>query len=155
MATVSLKKEEKNLLIGQLVGLGIVLLLLLAWTIYIFVGVMKLNFAMMKKMFASDPETIIYVFVPLIFVLAWILPRAYKLWKDVSSNTVEEGTAEVVKVSRSWISRDWVLTLNEPGKEKIRVLRKDAFKLTAGKKIKFRIVPTIRLLVGYEILNKK
>jgi hypothetical protein len=154
MTTVGLQKEEKKLLMGQLVGLAIVALLLLVWTVYIFIGVMRLNFEMMKKMFASDPETIVYVFVPFIFVLVWITPRAYKLWKDISSNTVKEGMGEVVKISRSWISRDWLMTLNEPGMEKIKVLRKDAFKLIAGKRIKFRIVPSTRLLVSYEILNK-
>lgn len=155
MATVGLKKDEKKLLIGQLVGLVIVLVLLLGWTVYIFLGVLRLNFAMMKKIFASNPETVVYVFVPLIFVLIWIVPRAYRLWKDISSNRVEEGTAEVVKVSRSWISRDWIMTLNEPGIEKAKVLRKDAFKLKTGNRIKFRIAPSTRVLVSYEILNSK
>lgn len=155
MATVGIQKEEKKLLIGQFVGLTILSLLLLGWTTYIFVGLLRLNLTMMKRIFTNDPETAIYVFVPMLFVLLWILPRAIKIWKDISSNMVEEGTAEVVKVDRSWFNRDWLLTLNEPGKEKIRLLRKDAFKLIAGNKIKYRIAPSYRILVGYEILGKK
>ncbi len=153
MANVGMQKEERKLLIGSIVVLAVVVLLLLGWTLYLFIGMMKLNLAMMKELFTNNPEAIVYVFGPLL-VLLWILLQMFKIWKDISSNSVDEGTADVVKVWRSWPNRDWVVTLSEPGREKVKIYRKDAYKIARGEKIKFRITPS-GILIGYEILKKK
>ncbi len=154
METVGLLKEEKKLLIGYLVGFAIVTLLLLGWTIYLF-SLMNYDLAVIKRVFVNNPETIAYTLVPLVVIIVWVLPQGSKLWKDISAGKVEEGRAAVVKVKRPWTSRDWFVELDAPGKEKIKIQRKDLYKLTPGKKIKFRITLSSKMLIGFEMLDAK
>jgi hypothetical protein len=154
METGGLRNQEKRLLISNLVGLGIAAAVLLAWTIYL-LSVVKFDMAILMKLFQTNPDAIAYTIIPLLVIMVWAAPQALKFWKDIADNKVDEGTAMVIKTKRPWISRDWFVQLDAPGKEKVKIQRKDLYKLVPGSKIKYRIAPHSRLLIGFEIINTK
>jgi hypothetical protein len=92
-------------------------------------------------------------------VAGLLLIKGIRLYSDIAARQVFEGIGEIKYHSRNW-SNEYYIKMNVFDKKKITLQKNGNEKLSVGMKIKFRVAPKSRVLLGFqsgvkELLNRR
>lgn len=139
MQLTPITPAEGRILKAMIAGYLSLLLIIVTWTGFVLF---------------SDPFTPSLLAYPalLFFVFMIVfLSKATKLLVDIAGKQIAEGTGVITNQGMTW-GKEYYIQMDIFGQEKIKLQRKDYWKLVTGSKILYRITPKSRLLIGYSLV---
>lgn len=136
----AITKNERNILLGSLIGGSTVAIGIAAGIIYL----------LMRPVI--NDAIWIYVFALTVALIA-VLPKSIYLLVDFLSKEIEEGECKITDKGRELSSAfNRYIRLEGFGKKKIRVQYADRDKMKVGDTIKFRVAPKTKTMVSFEVI---
>jgi hypothetical protein len=128
---------ERKTLKAMLIGLFFLPLAIAGWIIYI--------------LFSDTFEPTSLAFPAFLFavIAGLLLVKGTRLYSDIAARQVVEGIGEIKYRGRNW-GNEYYIKMDAFDKEKITLQKNGTEKLIVGMKIKFRVAPKSRVLLGFQ-----